>query len=124
MREILFRGKRLENGEWIYGYYAYIGPASCKLDYIIPEYASATYVIGVDKNTIGEYTGLEDKMGNRIFEGDILHISNELIDMTGQIVFFDGCFYLYDSETEIYERLWYRTENMEVIGNIYDDMEE
>lgn len=79
MREILFRGKRTDNGEWAEGY------ITCKPSAVHYEGYSPWFIekpprdpddqgtlSRVIPETIGEYTGLKDKNGKRIFEGDIL----------------------------------------------------
>ena len=80
MREILFRGKREDNGEWVEGFYA------CVLDshYIITgRFDSLTNGIinseayKVDPETIGQFTGVMDTNGRKIFEGDIVRLTDE-----------------------------------------------
>ena len=127
MREILFRGKSTDNGEWVYGYYVHIGPVSCQRAYIIPEYASAIYVNEVDPSTVGQYTGLNDKNGNKIFDGDIAKVLQGKDKDIAYVGFENGAFMLYPKTGNIYERTlwsyWYNDWDVEVIGNITDNPE-
>lgn len=76
MREILFRGKSLKDSEWTEGYYCRYGWTGKEKDYIIPDYASALWGVEVESNTIGQFTGLIDSEGRKIFEGDIIQDGN------------------------------------------------
>ena len=72
MREILFRGKRLDNGEWAYGFLVKMFGA-----YHIIDTDDENTAYEVILETVGQYTGTNDNHGKKIFEGDIIRKTNE-----------------------------------------------
>lgn len=93
MREILFRGKRVDNGEWAYGYYAHLPSAAGAADIIyVPasDPDDSNHTVFVDPETIGQFTGLTDKNGVKIFEGDIVKGTAYSAKFVGIIVWIDG----------------------------------
>lgn len=129
MREILFRGKRLDNEEWVKGFITSACDCAGRL-YFIEQPAldldDCNHSYEVDFTTIGQYTGLTDKNGNRIFEGDICNFSNRSdIDNYGVIVYDAGEteFGIDYGSTYLGLGRHYHSRDIEVIGNIYDNPE-
>lgn len=125
MRKILFRGKRLDNGEWEYGYlHLPIGGENMMIQ------VSNTDSFGVIPDTIGQFTGLHDKNGKEIYEGDIIR-SDCHGEVRHLISFFDiiASFVaemLPDNGINDYctlSQAWILKYNKEVIGNIHDNPE-
>ena len=123
MREILFKAKRLDNGECVDGFYCCIGPAGQEKHYIIPEYASAFYGVEVDPSTVCQYTGLTDKYGKKIFEGDI--VRRETAYYGKRNVYDEPVVWEDDIENDSFGEPYtsgycIHGGNWEVIGNIHD----
>lgn len=130
MREILFKAKRKDNGEWVEGYYVYDNvknKAFICTARLLYEWLQKVMWIEVDSNTICQFTGITDKNGVRIWESDVAWI-------------------VYDGKEHIYQIVWDNSEldfkatngkenyganfeyllccdEIEVIGNIFDNKE-
>lgn len=127
MNEILFRGKRINNDEWVEG------DLLQNIDCIkIREHEKSIKAIAksfvVYPETVGQYTGLPDKNGKKIFKGDIVKeedcVHNGEVQIMGdiwQIDFKDGVFYAYNKKKGTAFAYWLKTP--EVIGNIHDNPE-
>ena len=93
-REILFRGKRLDNGEWVYGQYAYLlNPRTEDGEPIKHMIVDGTpFGQTVDPSTVGQYTNLTVKNRKRIFEGDIMEFDAYGLHYKGEVFFDEGAF--------------------------------
>ena len=121
MREILFRGKQADNEKWVIGY------LSSKHTITIQTPCGHMDEIVICADTVGQFTGLTDKNGKRIFEGDIAKVLQGKDKDIAYVGFENGAFMLYPKTGNIYERTlweyWYNDWDIEVIGNITDNPE-
>ena len=126
MREILFRGKRTDNGEWETGSLVIIRDGCSDKEVFIADKMTG-YHTPVIPETVCQFTGLTDKNGRKIFEGDIVEGNSEYFTYThpyGKVVY-DGGQYLisFDDVLEDIECLGAWANDVEIIGNIYDNPE-
>jgi len=124
-REILFRGQSINTGKWVESMTIARGTIKRKKDCIYLEVDEKW--IGVIPETIGQFTGLTDKNGVNIFEGDILSHIDRLKGYDSkmwQVIFYSGSFFMsgLPRKIRIYN-IGDRCHECEVIGNIYDNPE-
>ena len=124
MREILFRGKRVDNGEWVEG------------NLFIPDRPETPTQICIGTNiiritydvipeTVGQYTGLTDKNGKKIFEGDIVKNEYEKGKYQYFKVLYCNRLYMWQvaNKYEMLANLYNLIGKIEIIGNIHDNPE-
>ena len=124
MREILFRGKCFNTEEWVEGYLGIEVPDELVIQkFSYDEYFKSNCIdqYSVKPETIGQYTGLSDKNGTKIFEGDILHAAqgNFVVRWSESI-----CSFVAGEKERMRPCMNSGTMNCcEVIGNIFDNPE-
>lgn len=130
MRDILFRGKRMDNGEWVYGFYCHVPRGRLDRDEHLIQTVKKSGKMGrlhcVDPSTVGQYTGLTDKNGKRIWEGDVVRCgTGRICKVTFPI---SPCFIGFDlfpvgGFDAPPPNEWTLFTDTEIVGNIHDNPE-
>ena len=134
-REILFRGKRTDNGEWVYGYLIGNNVIVGEVVDFDEDYFNTQFWYKVDPETVGQFTGLTDKNGTKVFEGGIIRV-NGVVNFAVKYIEERLSFCLANTDdlklnlkyispwNHVSASWWYEFgREIEVIGNVYDNPE-
>lgn len=138
MREIIFRGQRTDNNEWVKGGVCDWGSNESSI-FVVNHYEGSMFEppytdldeVEVYTQTVGQFTGVLDKDENQIFEGDIILVTTdgEMLH-EGVVIFKDGAFFIDVPGFDCFPLHSYFDNNQEsnayelsIIGNIYDNQE-
>lgn len=131
--ETAFRGKRLDNGGWVYGFYV---KDLDGISYIITEMLGGVTICmdcgmqlsgmhRVDPDTVGQYIGLPDIKGNKIYKDDLIDHSGRILVIVWSEI--NGRWSIMNAKSRIhyhYVGLYAELHEYEVVGNVHDDLQQ